>query len=205
MQLDTLEEIEALTYLAAYRLGAERLELEFHWLDSYTSLGDATGFSRCLKGCIRISKPLWSLASFDLRVQTIGHELCHIITFAAFPRDAQLHPHGGQWAKLMEELDLPTNEYHNLDPSPLLMPGGALGNCSCAAQGKPPLLLTPRDVHLQKVFGASFQCPTCGEDLIIVKKGPPLPKYRSDTELAVALHETIDSVYKTTGMDLVAW
>lgn len=83
--------------------------IEISWSPRFTArMGSARWDPSDERGQIRLSKPLWPLATDSHRREVVFHEACHIITMARNPR---CQPHGLLWKQMMACCGYPAAGY----------------------------------------------------------------------------------------------
>ena len=111
----------------------EDLQLSFN--ARFTScMGDARYCKESKKAIIRLSTPLWPLATSAQRRETIIHEAAHVIDWVKHGRSS----HGWKWRRIMIQLGYPNPaRCHDVDTSSVKRGKRKQKQCKCACGIKP--------------------------------------------------------------------
>ena len=108
----SLTEITEIIHDCFRKLGCETLvgTISVSFNGRFTSrMGDAHYSNKA----IRLSKPLWPIASPEERLQTIIHEACHIVADHLYNRRF-IQAHGREWKRLMIRMGCDPKRCHNV-------------------------------------------------------------------------------------------
>ncbi len=105
------------------------------WNKRFTSrLGDAIYNRVSMRARIRLSTPLWSLATTaDIRMETVVHETCHIVV--DYKHRYAPRPHGSEWKEAMRNCGLKPLRLHTIDRTGLARRRRLFVLCDCPNQG----------------------------------------------------------------------
>ncbi len=118
-------------------------------------MGDANG----RKMLIRLSAPLWTVASEKQKRETVIHELCHIVDYYIHERSSH---HGEPWKILMRQCGLEPQRCHVVDTAKFKKKRMRYRYaCSC---GKG---VTTKVAYNRIKRGVVYRCRTCKEEITL--------------------------------------
>ncbi|MCE5302612.1 MAG: SprT family zinc-dependent metalloprotease [Planctomycetaceae bacterium] len=92
--------------------------IQIEWNRRFTRrLGDAIFNPITFQSTIRLSIPLWPIASEQDRMETVVHEACHLIVWHKF--NQFIKPHGPEWRQAMENCGVQPLRTHEVDRTSL--------------------------------------------------------------------------------------
>lgn len=115
-----LKDAREITNITLVELGHEILisDMSISFNNRFTALmGDANYLLRR----IRLSAPLWPIASEEEQFQTVVHEVCHIVAhhehYKRVGWSGKISSHGNEWKAVMRRAGVPVKRCHHVDRS----------------------------------------------------------------------------------------
>jgi SprT protein len=137
---------------------AGKINIEFN--NRFTSrMGDANAnYMR-----IRLSSPLWKIATEVQRRETVIHEACHIIDSRKYGVTTS---HGRNWQRCMTMCGLEPNRLHRVDTSSVTQVRRrcAVEGCTCVTD---PLNDVGSTVGGRMRKGREYHCRKCGNQIFL--------------------------------------
>lgn len=150
--------------IACTLCGAEELagRIRVAWNRRFLArMGDARWDYRVGLGFVRLSAPLWPKASHDQQVETIIHEVCHVIADYKFGGRQR---HGPRWQEMMRLCGYQSPRRCHAVDLPAIR-ARRLGRRLSAACGCPGGILITAVVARRVCAGAAYSCRACGQRL----------------------------------------
>jgi predicted SprT family Zn-dependent metalloprotease len=154
-----LSDLYAIADLAveATKIEKDRLaNLKFVWSDRMTRTG---GLAYGQKDLIKLSRPIFEKMSEDEQINTVFHEVCHIIQRKLYPFSKS---HGWEWKSLMYRCGQKANRCHNIV---LKKKVSKLVNAACGCANG--VMIGPTQVRRLKSGAVKYHCKKCKQNIRI--------------------------------------
>jgi SprT protein len=150
------------TYLQAQKLFGRQFDLP---AVEWTLKGRCAGRAFCIENRIKFNPILLQQNVEDFILQTVPHEIAHLINHALHGRFVK--PHGREWKKIMTTLGLEPLRCHNYATQPVIIRRPQRRHvyyCACRTHWVTQI------IHNRMRKGASYSCQRCGA--FLTRNGP---------------------------------